>query len=50
MPDKYICINIKTYLDESASSYTGEDRLNEILSGFTCPKIRMWKYSCTGTL
>ncbi len=35
--DKYSVINIRKYLD-SSSTKLGEDRLMQILSGFSCPK------------
>ena len=38
MGNKYFVVNIRAYLDREKPTYIGEDKLNEILSDFSCPK------------
>lgn len=38
MANKYFVVNIRAYLDKEKPTYIGEDKLNEILSDFSCPK------------
>ena len=38
MPNKYITINIRAYLDKNKPTYIGEERLYDLLSDFSCPK------------
>lgn len=37
MTEKYSVVNIRSFIDKNDSAYIGEEKLNEILSEFSCP-------------
>ena len=40
--NKYTVFNIRDYLALGNDNGAGEPMLNRVLSGFFCPKTRMW--------
>lgn len=38
MTDQYFAVNIRAYLKKEELTYIGEERFNDLLSDFSCPK------------
>ena len=44
MPEPYYSVNLRMLLDESNQSFIGEERLQDILSDFSCPNVDVERF------